>query len=62
MTDRFDMLRQFPWPAVTAADAASAIRWAMALIAVVSAAYLLSRAAASARASGSARTPSRIPK
>ena len=62
MTDRFDMLRQFPWPAVTAADAASAIRWAMALIAVVSAAYLLSRAAASARASGNARTPSRIPK
>jgi hypothetical protein len=62
MTDRFDTLRQFPWPAVTAADAASAIRWVMALIAVVSAAYLLSRAAASARASGTPRTPSRIPK
>ena len=62
MTDRFDTLRQFPWPVITAADAASAIRWAMALIAVVSAAYLLSRAAASARASGTPRTPSRIPK
>jgi hypothetical protein len=62
MTDRFDVLRQFPWPAVTAADAASAIRWLMALIAVLSAAYLLSRAAASARVSGTPRTPGRIPK
>ena len=62
MTDRFDTLRQFPWPELTAADAASAIRWLMALIAVVSAAYLLSRAAASVRASGTPRTPSRIPK
>jgi hypothetical protein len=43
MTDRFDTLRQFPWPVITAADAASAIRWAMALIAVVGAAWLLSR-------------------
>jgi len=62
MTDRFDVLRQFPWPAITAADAASAIRWLMALIAVLSAAYLLSRAAASARVSGTRRTPDRIPK
>ena len=62
MTDRFDVLRQFPWPAITAADAASAIRWLMALIAVLSAAYLLSRAAASARASDTPRTPGRIPK
>jgi len=43
MTDRFDVLRQFPWPTVTAADAASAIRWVMALIMVVGAAWLLSR-------------------
>jgi hypothetical protein len=62
MTDRFDVLRQFPWPTVTAADAAIAIRWLMALIAVLSTAYLLSRAAASARASGTPRTPGRIPK
>jgi len=62
MTDRFDVLRQFPWPEITAADAASAIRWVMALIAVLSAAYLLSRAAASARASGTPDTPGRIPK
>jgi hypothetical protein len=62
MTDRFDVLRQFPWPTVTAADAASAIRWLMALIAVISTAYLLSRAAASARASDTPRTPGRIPK
>jgi hypothetical protein len=62
MTDRFDTLRQFPWPAVTAADAATAIRWAMALIALIGGAYLLSRAAASARAPGTPHTPSRIPK
>src|SRR5438132_6043682 len=62
MIDRFGVLRQFPWPTVTAADAASAIRWAMALIALAGAAYLVSRAAASARAPGTPRTPSRIPK
>jgi len=43
LTDRFDTLRQFPWPAVTAADAATAIRWAMALVAVVGTAWLLAR-------------------
>ena len=62
MTDRYEVLRMFPWPEITAADAASAIRWVMALVAVLSLAYLLSRAAASARASGTPRTPSRIPK
>lgn len=62
MTERFDVLRMFPWPAITAADAASAIRWLMALIAVLAAAYFLSRAATSARASDSPHTPSRIPK
>jgi hypothetical protein len=43
MTDRFDVLRQFPWPSVTAADAASAIRWVMAFVAVVGAPWMLSR-------------------
>jgi hypothetical protein len=43
MTDRFDLLRQFPLPTLTAADVASAIRWVMALIAVVGAAWILSR-------------------
>ena len=62
MADRFDVLRMFPWPTITAADAASAIRWLMALIALLSTAYLLSRAAAWARASGTPRTPGRIPK
>jgi hypothetical protein len=62
MTDRFGVLRMFPWPTVTAADAATAVRWLMALIAVLSTAYLLSKAAASARASGTPHTPSRIPK
>ena len=62
MVDRYGVLRQFPWPTVTAADAATAIRWVMALIAVLATAYLLSRAAASARASGTPDTPSRIPK
>jgi hypothetical protein len=60
--DRYGVLRQFPWPTVTAADAATAIRWLMALIAVLATAYLLSRAAASARASGTPDTPGHIPK
>jgi len=46
MIDRFGVLRQFPWPTVTAADAASAIRWVMALIVVGGVAWLLSRLAA----------------
>ena len=46
MIDRFGVLRQFPWPELTAADLASGIRWLMALIAVVGVAWLLSRLAA----------------
>jgi uncharacterized membrane-anchored protein YitT (DUF2179 family) len=61
MTDRYGVLRQFPWPTVTAADAAMAIRWVMALIAVAAIAYLLSRATASARESGTPHTPGRVP-
>jgi hypothetical protein len=33
--DRFDRLRQFGWPAVSAASIASAMRWAMAVLLVV---------------------------
>jgi hypothetical protein len=41
MTDRFDVLRQFPWPAVTAAGMASGIRWVMALVAVGAVTWLV---------------------
>ncbi len=51
MTERYAVLQQFPWPEVTAADAASAIRWLMVLIVLGAGAYLLGRAAASAHAS-----------
>ena len=43
MLDRYQILRQFPWPEFTAADAAAAIRWLMLLIGLGSAAYGLSR-------------------
>src|SRR5882672_1976095 len=33
MTDRFDVLRQFPWPAITAVGMASGLRWLMAIVA-----------------------------
>jgi hypothetical protein len=42
MTERFDVLRQFPWPAVTAAGLASGIRWLMLLIALVAVAWRVS--------------------
>jgi hypothetical protein len=61
MVDRYGVLRQFPWPTVTAADAAGAIRWVMALVALAAIAYLLSRATASARESGTPHTPGRVP-
>jgi len=62
MTDRYAVLQQFPWPEITAADAASAIRWLMLLIVLGAGAYLLGRAAASAHASDTPRTPGRVPK
>jgi hypothetical protein len=62
MTDRYAVLQQFPWPEVTAADAASAIRWLMVLIVILAGAYLLGRAAASAHASDTPRTAGRVPK
>lgn len=43
MTERFGMLRQYPWPDLTAADLAGGIRWLMLVIAVGGAAWLLSR-------------------
>lgn len=42
MGDRFEVLRQFPWPMLTAAGAASALRWAMALVGVAAALWLIS--------------------
>jgi len=62
MTDRYAVLQQFPWPEVTAADAASAIRWLMLLIVLAAGAYLLGRAGASAHDSDTPRTPARVPK
>jgi hypothetical protein len=62
MTDRYAVLQQFPWPQVTAADAASAIRWLMVLIVLAAGVYLLGRAAASAHASDTPGTPGRVPK
>jgi hypothetical protein len=35
MTDRFGVLRQFPWPTVTAAGLASGMRWLMLLLVLV---------------------------
>jgi hypothetical protein len=43
MTDRFDVLRQFPWPAITAAGMAAGIRWLMAIVALAAATWLVSR-------------------
>src|SRR5215475_14040982 len=62
MTDRYAVLQQFPWPEITAADAASAIRWLMLLIVLIAGAYLLGRAAASAHASDTPHTPGHVPK
>jgi hypothetical protein len=62
MTDRYAVLQQFPWPAITAADAASAIRWLMLLIVLAAGAYLVARAGASAHDSDTPRTPGRVPK
>jgi hypothetical protein len=42
MGDRFEVLQQFPWPTITAAGVASALRWAMALVGIVAALWLVS--------------------
>jgi HupE / UreJ protein len=40
MLERFDVLRQFPFPAITAAGLAEALRWMIALVAVLGACWL----------------------
>ena len=45
MTERYEVLRMFPYPAVTAADLASALRWLMALVVVAAIGWLLYLAA-----------------
>lgn len=42
MGDRFDVLRQFPWPTVTTAGLASALRWLMVLVAIAAGLWLVS--------------------
>ena len=42
MTERWGVLRQVEWPALTAAGAASAIRWLMALMILTAVAWILS--------------------
>ena len=41
MTERFEVLRQFPWPAITAAGTASGIRWLMVIVAVAAVGWLI---------------------
>jgi hypothetical protein len=41
MIERFGVLQQFPWPEVTAADLASALRWLMVLVALTAAVWLI---------------------
>jgi hypothetical protein len=41
MLERFDVLRQFPWPPITAAGLASALGWLMALVAIAATVWLL---------------------
>jgi hypothetical protein len=40
MTERFEVLSQFPWPAFTLADLADAMRWLMVLVGLAAAAWL----------------------
>ncbi len=42
MIERFDVLRQFPWPSFTAAGVASGLRWCMVIVALAAMAWLLS--------------------
>jgi uncharacterized membrane protein YwaF len=41
MIDRYDVLRMFPWPQVSAADAVMAIRWIMAIVALAALAWVV---------------------
>ena len=42
MIERFDVLRQFPWPTITAAGLASVLRWLILIVAIAAAAWLVS--------------------
>jgi hypothetical protein len=42
MLDRFDVLKQFPWPTMTAAGLASATRWLLLLVVLAAAAWIIS--------------------
>ncbi len=41
MIERFDVLRQFPWPTVTAAGLASLLGWLIVIVAIAAAAWLV---------------------
>jgi hypothetical protein len=41
MIERFGVLQMFPWPDLTAADLASALRWLMILVGLTAAAWLV---------------------
>ena len=41
MIERFDVLRQFPWPTVTAAGLASVLGWLIVIVAITAVAWLL---------------------
>lgn len=43
MADRYEVLRQFPWPDVTVASLAAGLRWLMLLVALAAIAWVLSR-------------------
>ena len=42
MEDRFDALRQFPWPHITREGIMSALRWLMVLVAVAATVWVVS--------------------
>ncbi len=42
MIERFQVLRQFPWPKLTVADLASGLRWLIVIVAIAAVAWLLS--------------------
>jgi hypothetical protein len=44
MEDRFDALRQFPWPTITESGLMSALGWLTALVAVAAAIWVVSLA------------------
>jgi hypothetical protein len=41
MLERFDVLRQFPYPAITAAGLTTALRWAIVVVAIAAIAWVL---------------------